>query len=36
VLQVEKMNKKTKEHKKFPFRQQDESVDSLHIQTNSN
>lgn len=36
VLQVEKMNQKTKEHKKIPFRQQDEGVNSLNIQTNSN
>jgi hypothetical protein len=36
VLQIEKMNQETKEHKKIPFKQQDEGVDSLHIQTNSN
>jgi hypothetical protein len=36
LLQVEQMNQETKEHKEIPFRQQDEGIDSLHIQTNPN
>ncbi len=36
MLQVEKMNHEIKEHEEIPLRQQDEGVNSLKIQTNSN